>query len=172
MPKLGPQRLILTDNPIIEEVFMLSNKKGMISLVYSMLLSALQGASDLPCRRWRYIGSLPIGCSFGVCVSYTETIIFLLHRAYRTPWQLHRWGCGGTPLCLKCEQENGDLIHMLWQCPKLFHLWAEIISTISRIYNFMIKSGPVACLLGSLEEGKLTLNEYVAILLYFTLRAN
>lgn len=43
--------LVLTDHTIIEEVFKASEKKGMVSRVYSMLLSALQGDMDLPCSR-------------------------------------------------------------------------------------------------------------------------
>lgn len=114
----------------------------------------------MPCRRgwekdlgtidgdvWEtLLNSVPL-----VSVSVTQKLsdLFQLHRAYRTPQQLHKWGSRDSPLFSKCQQAHGDLLHM---CPKLFCYWTEVISTIPRVYNYQLQKDPVACLLGALEE--------------------
>lgn len=120
--------LILT-YAVIKEVFMALDKWGMISQVYSMFLGALQGTSDLPCRRgWEQdVGDIDDNIweaclSAAPLVSATQKLshLFLLHRAYRTPQQLYKWSCRDSPMCPKCQREHRDLMHMLWKCPNYF----------------------------------------------------
>lgn len=80
-----------------------------------------------------------------VSVSASQKLshLFLLHRTYRTPQELHKWGCRDSPLCPKCQREHGDLLHMLWKCPKLFRDWTEVMSTIAQVHSHKLKRDPV-----------------------------
>lgn len=123
--------LTLTDHTLIQGTFMDEDKKGMISRGYKILLSALQDPSRLPCRQgWEGdIGAID-GEKWDLCLSSAPLVsvsasqkllhLYMLHRAYRTPVRLHKWGFRDTPLCPKCEGDHSYLIHMLWKCPKLF----------------------------------------------------
>lgn len=147
---------------------MASDKKGMISRAYFMLLSATQGTMNLPCRRgWeRDVGNIDTNLwesclATAPLVSTTQKLfhLSLLHRAYRTLQQLHKWGCRDSPLCPKCQRENGNLIHMLWRCPKLFPiLYGGYFPNLTGIQL------PVVCQFVAPEEDLLTPNACVAIL--------
>lgn len=154
----------------------------MISRGYSILLNALQNPAKLPCRKgwekdigaidgetWElFLSSAPM---VSVSTSQKLSPIYLLHRFYRTPVQLHRWGELRIPLCPKCEHDHGDLIHMIWRCPKLVSYWTEVLDTISQVYMFRIPRTPLVCLLGALGKESLTPQAHTAILrLLYTAR--
>lgn len=102
-----------------------------LSQIYSILNSTTQNSSSVPCKRewerdlgdiseevWEmFLHSVNI---VSVLPSHKLSQLFILHRAYRTPSQLHRWGRRDSPICPKCNIEEGTLIHLLWRCPKLF----------------------------------------------------
>lgn len=151
------------------------DKKGMISRAYNILLNAMQDPSGLPCRRgWEEdIGNID-GETWNLCLSSAPLVsvsasqklshLYLLHRVYRTPARLHKWGIRETPLCPKCEGAHGDLLHMIWRCPKLFRYWKEVLDMISQVYMFNIPREPVVCLLGALDEEALTPSAHTAVL--------
>ena len=56
------------------------------------------------------------------------------------------------PTCTRCKRDHGDLIHMLWRCPKLHTYWAGVVSTINSAFGVSLPQDPRACLLGALEE--------------------
>lgn len=129
------------------------DKKGMISRSYNILLNAIQDSSKLPCRHgWeKDIGAID-GETWDLCLTSAHLVfvsasqklshLYLLHRVYRTPVQLHRWGNRNTPLCPECERAHGDLIHMLWKCPKLFCYKKEVLNVI---FMFIIPWNPAVC---------------------------
>lgn len=125
--------------------------------LYRMLLHFYIGRDG----RGMWVRSAPL-----VSISALQKLshLFLLHRAYKSPIQLHKWGSRDTPLCLKCERDHGDLLHMIWRCPQLFRYWAEVTNTISQVYIFRLNSDPIVCLLGALEIDMLTPNVHVAVL--------
>ena len=90
--------------------------------------------------------------------------LFLLHRVYRTPTRLFKWGLRDSPLCPKCKAQEGDLLHMMWKCPKLFRYWQYITNTISQAYGFPAPHDPVVCLLGALEVPSLSPHGHTAVL--------
>lgn len=54
--------------------------------------------------------------------------------------------------CPKCCREKGDLIYLLWRCPKLHRYWDSIVRTINNIFHADVSLDPKPCLLGVLEE--------------------
>lgn len=153
-------KLQYTDHILIQSIIMEKDKKGMISRCYNTLLNQLQDSSKLPCRQgWENdVGTIG-GEDWDLCLSAAPLLsvsasqrlshLYLLYRAYRTPLQLHKRGLRDSPLFPKCERDNGDLLHMLWKCPKLFRCWREIIDTESRVYMTSIPHDPVIYLLGA-----------------------
>lgn len=98
---------------------------------------------------------------------------YLLHKVYRIPARLHKWRFRESPLCPKCNSHNGDLLDMMWKCPKLLRHWQYVFNTISQVYQIPIPQDPVVCLLGALELPSLSPNSRVAItrLLYVAQKA-
>lgn len=48
-------------------------------------------------------------------------------------------------------------MHMLWNCPKLFTYWQNVVETINQVYQTQIQTDPKICLLGQLEKEMYTL---------------
>lgn len=168
-------QLDLPDPLLIQEVLLESDKEGMISRSYNILPNATQDSSKLPCRwGWETDASTIDGETWDICLSSAPLVsvsasqklshLYLLHRVYRTPSQLCKWGNCNTPICPKCERDHGDLIHLLWRCLKLFHYWTEVLDVISQVFMFSIPQTPVVCLLGVLEEESLTPQAHTAVL--------
>lgn len=148
----------------------------MISRCYNFILNAIQDPSGLPCRRKLEgdlgaingeTGNLCLASASLVSVSASQKLshLYPLHQAYRTPVQLYKWGgARNTPLCSKCVRDHGDLIHMLWKCPKLFCHWKEVLDVISQVYMITIPQNPVVCLLVAPDEETLTPSAHTAVL--------
>lgn len=155
--------LALVTHPLINDIFYGQEKKGLISHIYSHLLSAIQDTANLPCRR-RWIEDLgevsediwdtclQTGPLTSVSQTHRLSHLFLIHRAYRTPIQLHRWGRRDSPLCPKRCGEEGSLIHLMWRCPKLHCYWGDVTDTISSVFQIRVPLDPLICILGAIDE--------------------
>lgn len=146
----------------------------MISQIYLTLSSRTQDSVRLPRRhRWEQdvgeigsddwelcLQSIPI---ISVSTSYRLSQLFILHRSHSTRVLLQRWHRRESPLCSKCKGANGDLIHLLWRCPKLFRYWKDVTDIIFSVYQTTIQLHPVTCLLGTVDEGLFTPNN-IAVL--------
>ena len=64
-----------------------------------------------------------------------ETHQKLLLRWYLTPYRLSRVYHGTSPLCWRQCGEVGTLIHIMWSCPKLSHLWSGVWGIARDILN-------------------------------------
>ncbi|CAI9586795.1 unnamed protein product [Staurois parvus] len=104
------------------------HKKGMISRVYSQILSTVQDQASLHSRaQWspdvgEFAGDVWDAALESVLGNFSFSLhklsqLFILHRAYRTPVQLYRWGRLESPDCSICRVQQGNFIHMLWRCP-------------------------------------------------------
>lgn len=165
----------LTKHAILDEVFNTRDKRGMISRAYNILLNSVLDASTVPARRgWeRDLGALD-GETWDLCLSSARMVsvsasqrvshLMLLHRAYRTPLQLFHWGRRDSPLCPKCNRDQGTLLHMMWKCPKLFRYWTDVIGTISSTFGIRLPRDPVICLLGALDEDSVTPSTQTAVI--------
>lgn len=56
------------------------------------------------------------------------------------------------PLCGRCRQHNGDLIHLLLRCPKLHRYWSVFIGTLNLVFSSNVPLDVIGCILGVLEE--------------------
>lgn len=54
-----------------------------------------------------------------------------------------------------------DLLHMLWECPKLFRYWQRSIDTINGV--FIIEMDPKVCILGYLEKDRYSMEVKIPI---------
>lgn len=77
--------------------------------------------------------------------------LLLLHRAYYTPKKLHRFGRRLDDKCPRCL-ETGDLIHMMWRCPKLVRYWSEIVKMIETRFKIKLELEAKVCVLGLIRE--------------------
>lgn len=86
-----------------------------------------------------------------VFLSLTQRLsqLFVIHRSYGTPIQLHRWNRKEDS---DCHNASADLLHFLWRCPKLVHHWHLIIDTINRAFQVNLIKDPLMCALGFLDE--------------------
>lgn len=122
--------LVLEKHALVKEVMQVRDRKGRISRVYSTLASGVHDPAKFPCRsKWEQDAGIIGGDTWDLCLqsiplssvspSHKLSQLFILHRSYRTPLQLFHWGRRESPLYPKCKQQEGDLIHLLWRCPKL-----------------------------------------------------
>lgn len=85
-----------------------------------------------------------------VCISPTQ--LFVMHRAYRTPYKLHQWHRRKSPDCPRWGGSPADLMHVLWRCPILVHYWHCVISIIDMTFQTALQHDPLNCILGFLDE--------------------
>lgn len=52
----------------------------------------------------------------------------------------------------RCSRRHGDLIHLLWRCPKLHLFWTGVVNIINSIFQVNIQMNPKPCLLGTLDD--------------------
>lgn len=83
--------------------------------------------------------------------------LFFLHIVYYTPKKLFRYGYRVDDKCPRC-QGTGDLIHMMWRCPKLFRYWNEILEDINSTFGLKLELDATICLLGKIEENNVPVN--------------
>lgn len=152
--------LQLEESTFLESIYSDPEKKGIISRIYIHLLSHIQAPDLLPCREvgaqcwphwWWAVEPNPGSGPLGISISGTETIP-PVHTAQGIAVQLHKWGRRDSPICPKCHAHPGDLIHMLWRCPKLVRYWNCVVTRINSVFQVQLELEPLVCLLGSLEE--------------------
>uniref|UniRef100_A0A803K647 Reverse transcriptase domain-containing protein n=1 Tax=Xenopus tropicalis TaxID=8364 RepID=A0A803K647_XENTR len=148
-------------NTIAEE-----NCKGLMSKLYKKLIEQRVQAntiraqtkweSDIPTitdSQWQQALKTPTRVSLNY--KYRMLQLYILHRAYLTKSRLHRMDANISPVCNRCEQEEGTLMHTLWSCTKLNAYWSEVLDTLSQILQYPIPRSPELCLLGVTASLKL-----------------
>lgn len=70
----------------------------------------------------------PLGFTYksSICTGIQETNFKILTRWYNTPAKLHRVFPSTSDHCWRCQEEQGILLHIFWNCPKLEQLWKEV----------------------------------------------
>lgn len=76
---------------------------------------------------------------------------------------LLKMGLLETPVCSKCFRDQGDLIHMIWHCPKLHRYWMSVTESINSVFSTDFKLNPKSCLLGVLDQYQSTKQTKAAI---------
>lgn len=89
-------------------------------------------------------------CSLKVAKRLSRLYITL--RVHFTPARLFRMGVRLDSNCPRCLRDHGDLIHLLWRCPKLHLFWTGVLSTISRVFHVTIPTDPKPCVLWLVDD--------------------
>lgn len=55
----------------------------------------------------------------------------ILNRLYWMPVRMKRAGLSNSNICWQCYVEQGDVVHMFFNCPSLAIYWLRIMETIS-----------------------------------------
>uniref|UniRef100_A0A3Q4HHP4 Reverse transcriptase zinc-binding domain-containing protein n=1 Tax=Neolamprologus brichardi TaxID=32507 RepID=A0A3Q4HHP4_NEOBR len=67
----------------------------------------------------------------------------ILHRIYYTPYRQHKIDSNYSPRCLRCKVTDGDLLHMLWNCPVIEEFWRGAIEIISKCVGSALPQAPL-----------------------------
>lgn len=82
--------------------------------------------------------------------------LYLLLRVHFTPARLFTMGVLDSPLYGKSSRDHVDLIHLTWRCSKLHLYWTGVMNTINSVFKTSILLKPKPCLLGILDDFKLS----------------
>lgn len=137
--------------------------KGFISQCYAILLQSVLKQHPLKLReKWEAdVGQLDreqweeIFQAVGTCslnVSQILTRLCILLQIYYTTHRLHLMNLQSDSTCTRCKRDHGDLIHLLWRCPKLHTYWAGVMTMVNSVFKVSLPQEPKGCLLGALEE--------------------
>lgn len=60
-----------------------------------------------------------------------------LSPSHRPAAFLYSTGHRDSAKCSKCGVEPGDLVHLLWRCPKLLRYWDDVFTKINEVYSIL-----------------------------------
>lgn len=149
---------------ILRKIVYTNTSKGVISFIYDSICDrVIKGNEELPCRRgwekhlgditneqWKHI--LEIGPLSTLSPSQTVSYLMLLHRVYKTPQKLLLYGWRSDAKCPRCSHPKGDLVHMMWRCPKLNRYWSKVIGKINKVFGIILAVNPKICLFGCMKN--------------------
>lgn len=157
------EKKVIKPMPLITLLARMTEKKGLISSLYGQLTRSYRDEGASPGRRgweldigdisdetWQKILERVPLASLSPAQCLTQ--LFIIYRVYRTPVKLFKWGRRDSPYCPRCQKSPADLLHMLWNCPKLAKYWREVVNTINDTFKTYIHKDPKTCLLGYLDE--------------------
>lgn len=170
--QFGGQGPVWNRSIIFQKLDMQGGHGGSIAEMYpDICKSIIETPGKLKCRskweedlgvisdeQWKEI--LAGGHQVSVSPAQKVSQLMLLHRTYYTPKRLFRFGGRKDDKCPRC-QESGDLMHMIWKCPKLFRYWNEVVETLNKILALELKIEPKLCILG--VEGNIRRNFKIKI---------
>ncbi|XP_040184732.1 uncharacterized protein LOC120917483 [Rana temporaria] len=153
----------LSPTPVFSLLGDAVSSKGFISECYAILLQYFLGQHPVMVRekwekdvgqldgeQWEEIFQGVSSCSLNVAQRLTQ--LYIIFRVYYTPRRLQLMGMQTDDVCTRCKRVHGDLIHLLWRCPKLHKYWSEVMSTVNSVFGVSMPVDPRVCLLGVLEE--------------------
>lgn len=74
----------------------------------------------------------------------------LIHKAYTTPYLLHKMGRMPSPVCKDCKSDQiGAYFHMFWECSPISRFWDFVSQTVSDIIHTECPKTPSLCLLNN-----------------------
>lgn len=140
-----------------------SQKKGIISQFYKLIMSYVHESSHDRFRAWKDDLSLQLSeedwqdaCTLAHTTSINTRLKVIqfkwLMRTYVTPVELCRYNGNIPDVCSKCEQCRGTLVHCMWHCTKITLFWEEVRDIIQNIISKQIILEPKLFLLGLYSE--------------------
>ncbi len=155
-----------------------SQTRAAVSFIYNKLLS--HGSAALPITtiwekelapykpNWDWIWeSIP-----AVSKNPAHQLIHfkLIHKAYATPYVLHRMKRLPTPLCTLCNTNTvGTYMHIFFDCPLISKFWDKVFLMVSELCDRFISKHPNISLLN--DDSDLNLNVYQRRILHTALTA-
>lgn len=76
--------------------------------------------------------------------------LYLLLWVHYAPARMFHMSIRENPMCTRCSKDRGDLIHLMWRCPKLHRFWKGVIAIINQVFQVHVPEEPKQCLLGIL----------------------
>lgn len=145
--------------PLFQCIIQITPTRGVISRIYDQLSKSVNSreillgvkakweeeVGGMTQEQWARI--LELGAQVSVTPSQRLSHLMLLNRAYYTPKRLFKFGRRPNDNCPRCRR-TGDLIHMVWRCPKLFRYWEEVTGNLGNIFGTTVANEPLACILG------------------------
>lgn len=136
--------------------------KGLISILYTTILSLCSSSDETLLELWSQDLGMDLTMvwdwilgrvhSSSVCARHGVIQCKLLHRVYWTKARLSRVYPNTDPLCDRCRQHRGTLVHMFWTCPSLHTCWCSIFSSVSDVLQIELDPCPIPALFGVLPD--------------------
>lgn len=136
----------MSPTPIFNYMQQSSCTKGFISNCYTMLLGVyLENFPNSACEKWeRDVGDI----SGDLWEEAPEAVwLCSLSMSHR----LHSMGLRPNLICTRCNKDVGDLIHLVWKCPKLHRYWSSVVTTVNTALQVSIPLDPKHCILSMLD---------------------
>lgn len=153
--------------------------KGIASSIYTIINEKLPDYNKMSIKRkWETdLGHIYEEAEWYHLLEQAQTMLIstkhrqmqfnILHRIYYTPYRLHKIDNNYSPKCWRCKVRDGDLLHMLWNCPVIEEFWRRAIEIISKVMGIQIESDPKLWILG--DTGSINVNYHKK---YFILLAS
>lgn len=153
-PQDTPQDKFL--EPVLRQKGFISYMYGKIFSEYSQSLSSIKKLWEQDLGEaleediWERILLRVHSSSF--CARHGLIQFKILHRTHWSKEKLSRVYPHINPLCDRCQQAPGSLIHMFLTCPTLHNFWTDICNSLSEILNMPIDPIPITILFGVLPS--------------------
>lgn len=150
--------------------------KGLITKVYTRLLSEMLSNITVPCRqRWETEIDVTLGDIWDqilqnvhlASISPTHRVaqLLILYRAYLASELLHRVGRRENSEYVRCAQSHVSFMCFFWRCLlELFQYWQKILDMLNSVYDTMLTPNLVLCLLSYVNSNSLDCDQRVAIM--------
>lgn len=99
---------------------------------------------------WREALASPRGAAISMRLRLVQ--FKYLHRAYYTRVRLWRAGLIASPLCTRCEREDGTFLHTVWLCHSLAKFWQGVFLCLSEVLGWELPYTPQLALLHVMVE--------------------
>lgn len=165
-----------SEMPLLRKLVNSKGSRGLISEIYRSIIKAGQEGEVEPKRRTKWgeeIGTiteeqwkfnLALGPRVSLSPSQGVSHLYLIYRLYYTPEKLFRFGKRQEASCQRCGDGRGDLIHMLWRCPKLHRYWEKLVEEINVIFRSSLAMEARTCLLSLFEKNDMLKDTQTAII--------
>ena len=89
-----------------------------------------------------------IASKSSACIEHWDNAQKIINRWYLTPYKLAKIYPSTSNECWRCNDQIGNLLHILWSCKNLHSFWNSITSFIADLTGILNKLNPATALLG------------------------
>lgn len=82
-----------------------------------------------------------------VNVSAQENSYKIYSRWYKTPDRIHLYHPSVSPMCWRCNDDVGSLLHIWWKCPRIQPFWTKVHEVIQHVTTYTLSFTPSQYLL-------------------------